>query len=55
MNKCVIFCPPLILLFLVPEESPVDMDTITLDPDEEVIHNECEVLRWKMVITSIIY
>lgn len=21
---------------LVPEESPVDMDTITLDPDEEV-------------------
>lgn len=39
------------MLFLVAGESPVDMDTITLDPDEEVIYNEFEVLRWKMVIT----
>lgn len=35
---------------LVPEESPVDMDTITLDPDEEVKHSVFErVDRWMLL------
>ncbi len=38
------------LHFLVPEESPVDMDTITLDPDEEVKHSVFErVDRWMLL------
>lgn len=38
------------LPFLVPEESPVDMDTITLDPDEEVKHSVFErVGRWMLL------
>lgn len=52
--------PLLSLPFLVPEESPVDMDTITLDPDEEVKHSVFQrVDRWMLLalwfIVLIIY